>query len=59
MCLTDGALALLSSLDPHRARWLEVAVLVAASVIATAVRYLALRSWVFAYAQHPAATAAL
>jgi len=59
LCLTDGALALLSSLDPHPARWLEVAVLVAASVIATVVRYLALRSWVFARAQHPAATAAL
>ena len=59
LCLTDGALALLSSLDPHPARWLEVAVLVAASVLATAARYLALRSWVFARAQRPAATAAL
>ena len=35
LCLTDGALALLSSLDPHPARWLEVAVLVAVSVLAT------------------------
>jgi glycosyltransferase involved in cell wall biosynthesis len=59
LCLTDGALALLSSLEPHPARWLEVAVLVAASVIATVVRYLVLRSWVFARAQRPAATAAL
>jgi putative flippase GtrA len=59
LCLTDGALALLSSLDPHPSRWLEVAVLVAASVIATFVRYLVLRSWVFARAQPPAATAAL
>ncbi|MGZ6623118.1 MAG: GtrA family protein, partial [Solirubrobacteraceae bacterium] len=59
LCLTDGALALLSSLDPHPARWLEVAVLVAASVLATAGRYLALRSWVFARARRPAATAAL
>jgi glycosyltransferase involved in cell wall biosynthesis len=59
LCLTDGALALLSSLDPHPARWLEVAVLVAASVLATASRYVALRSWVFARAQRPAATAAL
>jgi putative flippase GtrA len=59
LCLTDGALGLLSSLDPHPARWLEVAVLVTASVIATIVRYLALRSWVFARAEPPAATAAL
>jgi glycosyltransferase involved in cell wall biosynthesis len=59
LCLTDGALALLSSLDPHPPRWLEVAVLIAASAIATVVRYLALRSWVFARAQRPAATAAL
>jgi glycosyltransferase involved in cell wall biosynthesis len=59
LCLTDGALALLSSLDPHPAHWLEVTVLVAASVLATVVRYLALRSWVFSRAQRPAATAAL
>jgi len=59
LCLTDGALALLSSLDPHPAHWLEVTVLVAASVLATIVRYLALRSWVFSRAQRPAATAAL
>jgi glycosyltransferase involved in cell wall biosynthesis len=59
LCLTDGALALLSSLDRHPARWLEVGVLVMASVLATAGRYVALRSWVFARAQRPAATAAL
>ena len=59
LCLTDGALALLSSVDPHPARSLEVAVLVAASVLATAARYVALRSWVFARAQRPAATAVL
>jgi len=59
LCLTDGALALLSSLDPHPAHWLEVTVLVVASVLATVVRYLALRSWVFSRAQRPAATAAL
>jgi glycosyltransferase involved in cell wall biosynthesis len=59
LCLTDGALAFLSSVDPHPSRGLEVAVLVAASVLATAGRYVALRSWVFARARHPAATAAL
>jgi putative flippase GtrA len=59
LCLTDGALALLTTLDPHPARWLEVAVLVVASVLATVGRYLALRSFVFARARPPAATAAL
>jgi hypothetical protein len=44
LCLTDGALALLSSLDPQAAHWLEVTVLAVASVLATVVRYLALRS---------------
>jgi glycosyltransferase involved in cell wall biosynthesis len=48
LCLTDGALALLSSLDSHPARLLEATVLVAASVLATIGRYLALRTWVFA-----------
>jgi glycosyltransferase involved in cell wall biosynthesis len=51
LSVTDGALALLSSLDPHPARWLEVTVLVAASLVATACRYVALRSWVFARAR--------
>jgi putative flippase GtrA len=46
--LTDGALAVLGGLDPHPARLLEVAVLVAASAFATVSRYVALRSWVFA-----------
>jgi putative flippase GtrA len=59
LCLTDGALALLNTLHPHPARWLEVAVLVAASILATAGRYVALRSWVFAGARRPAPTAAL
>ena len=46
--LTDGALRLLSGLDAHPGRLLEVAVLVLASAVATATRYVALRSWVFA-----------
>jgi putative flippase GtrA len=46
--LTDGALAVLSGLDPHPARLLEVAVLVAATLVATGCRYVALRTWVFA-----------
>jgi putative flippase GtrA len=46
--LTDGALRLLSGLDPHPGRLLEVAVLVVASAVATVTRYVALRTWVFA-----------
>ena len=46
--LTDGALRLLSGLDPHPGRLLEVGVLVLASAVATVTRYVALRSWVFA-----------
>jgi putative flippase GtrA len=46
--LTDGALRLLSGIDPHPGRGLEVAVLVVASAVATVTRYVALRTWVFA-----------
>jgi glycosyltransferase involved in cell wall biosynthesis len=46
--LTDAALRLLSGVDPHPGRLLEVAVLVLASAVATVTRYVALRSWVFA-----------
>jgi putative flippase GtrA len=49
--LTSGALAVLSALDPHPARALEVAVLVTAGFAATVTRYVALRSWVFARAR--------
>ncbi|HEY2320053.1 MAG TPA: glycosyltransferase [Solirubrobacteraceae bacterium] len=49
--LTAGALDVLNGLDPHPARLLEVAVLVAATTVATVTRYVALRSWVFARAR--------
>lgn len=49
--LTAGALDVLTQLDPHPARLLEVAVLVVASTVATVTRYVALRSWVFARAR--------
>jgi putative flippase GtrA len=45
--LTDGALAVLRGLDPGPGRLLEVAVLIAASIVATGCRYVALRTWVF------------
>jgi putative flippase GtrA len=46
--LTDGALTVLTRLDSHHSRALEVIVLVTASAFATVSRYVALRSWVFA-----------
>lgn len=46
--LTTGALAVLHGLDATPARWIELAVLVAASLTATITRYVALRTWVFA-----------
>ncbi len=46
--LTDGALAVLHGLIGAPPRLLEVGVLVVASLVATACRYVALRTWVFA-----------
>jgi putative flippase GtrA len=45
--LTSGALGVLRGLDPTPVRALELAVLVAASTVATVTRYVALRTWVF------------
>ena len=45
--LTTGALAVLHGLDATPARWVELVVLVAASLTATITRYVALRTWVF------------
>jgi putative flippase GtrA len=52
--LTAGALDVLNGVDPHPGRLLEVAVLVAATTVATVTRYVALRSWVFARRRQPA-----
>ena len=46
--LTSGALLGLHAVDAHPSRWLEVAVLLAASVLGTAGRFVLMRSWVFA-----------
>jgi glycosyltransferase involved in cell wall biosynthesis len=46
--LTEGALGVLHGLAHRPSRALELAVLIAASVVATITRYVALRSWVFA-----------
>jgi glycosyltransferase involved in cell wall biosynthesis len=56
LALTDGALAVLQGIDPHPARLLEVAVLVAASTVATVTRYVALRTLVFAGARRAPVT---
>jgi putative flippase GtrA len=45
--LTNGALSVLHDLDRHAPRLLEAAVLVLATLAATATRYVALSSWVF------------
>jgi hypothetical protein len=47
--LTNGALAVLHGLDAAPPRWLELGVLVAASLVATVTRYVALKTWVFAH----------
>ena len=47
LAFTNGALALLHSIDPHPARLLEAAALVLANLVATLSRYVALSSWVF------------
>jgi putative flippase GtrA len=45
--LTSGALALLAALTPSAPAAVELAVLIAANLLATALRYAAMRLWVF------------
>jgi len=47
LALTAGALAVLAATAPHASRAVELAVLVAANVAATLLRFLLLRAWVF------------
>ena len=54
--LTGGSLLLLHALDPDPARPLELGALVAANLVATCLRFLLLRTWVFGAAA-PAAAA--
>ena len=51
--LTTGALAVLHGLDSTPARWVELAVLIAAGLAATVTRYVAFRTWVFARRHRP------
>jgi putative flippase GtrA len=55
LALTTGALTVLHALDATPARWLELAVLVAATLTATVTRYVALRTWVFREPPRPTA----
>jgi glycosyltransferase involved in cell wall biosynthesis len=48
LALTNGALAVLHDVDGAPPRWVELAVLVAAGLVATVTRYVALKTWVFA-----------
>ena len=45
--LTSGALLALQQLLARPSRWLEIAVLLGASLVGTAARFMLLRSWVF------------
>jgi putative flippase GtrA len=47
LALTSGALAALHSGSAHPGRWTEVSVLVAANLVATVLRFLLYRHWVF------------
>jgi putative flippase GtrA len=58
LALTSGALAALHDAAPRAGRGVEVSVLVAAGVIATAARFVLFRSWVFPGATHRTATTA-
>ncbi len=53
LALTSGALAVLHGLDRRPSHPLELVVLIAATLVATATRYAALRSWVFRRRHRP------
>jgi putative flippase GtrA len=47
LALTSGSLAILQAGHPHPGRALEVSVLVAANLVATVIRFMLYRAWVF------------
>lgn len=49
--LTSGSLAVLTAVDPHPGRLVELPVLVVANLAATLLRFLMLRVWVFGSAR--------
>jgi putative flippase GtrA len=57
LALTNGALAVLHGLEAAPSRAVQLAVLVAASLVATVTRYVALRTWVFTRGRRRRSTA--
>jgi putative flippase GtrA len=55
LALTSGALALLAAVAPGAPAALELAALIAANLLATALRYVAMRLWIFGPAPAPEA----
>lgn len=51
LLITSAALIILNAVHPDPRRWLEVTVLVASSVMATVVRYVMFRYWIFSHAK--------
>jgi putative flippase GtrA len=49
LALSNGSLTMLHEIDARPPRWVELAVLVAASLLATATRYVAMKTWVFTH----------
>jgi putative flippase GtrA len=47
LALTSGSLWLLAATAPHAGRWVEVAVLTAANLLVTVMRFAAMRAWIF------------
>jgi putative flippase GtrA len=58
LALTGGSLALLEALAPAAGRLAEIAVLVCANLIATGVRFLLMRAWVFGVRRNSGASRA-
>jgi putative flippase GtrA len=54
LALTSGALAALHSGSAHPGRWTEVSLLIAANLVATVIRFLLYRHWVFGAPKRPA-----
>lgn len=48
LVMTSGGLVLLATLAPGNATWVETLVVAVATAVATAVKYVAMRWWVFA-----------
>lgn len=47
LAVTSGSLALLARIDPSASRAIELAVLIAASIVATLLRFALFRAWIF------------